>query len=87
MGYGFTFINKQGVESRDGFRVQFTGRFSLEYRNGSFVMECYAEPGAPEKWVEVPELPYGNLTAERRAEIVNRISAALDFMGVPHTIR
>jgi hypothetical protein len=28
----FTYLNKQGVESDAGFVVQFTGRFTLEYR-------------------------------------------------------
>ena len=37
----FRWINKQGVESDLGFIVQFTGRFTAEYREGgrSFVVD------------------------------------------------
>lgn len=30
----FTWLNKQGVKSELGFTVQFTGRFTAEYREG-----------------------------------------------------
>lgn len=30
----FKWINKQGVESSEGFEVQFTGRYTAEYREG-----------------------------------------------------
>jgi hypothetical protein len=86
MDYGFTSINKQRVKSSDGFVVQFTGRFSLEYRDGSFVLQCGVEPGTPCETIEVPKLPFGNLTPDVRAEIVRRISAALDFLGVEYVI-
>jgi hypothetical protein len=72
----FKAINLQGVESSTGFVVQFTGRFTLEYRDGNFCMECRVERNA----VSVPELPFGNLTAKRRAEIVANIRAALEFL-------
>jgi hypothetical protein len=86
MGYGFSKINLQGARSRDGFTVQFTGRFTLEYREGGFVMECYVEPGPVFQSVQVPQLPFGNLTSELRTEIVQRVSAALDFMDLQHRI-
>jgi hypothetical protein len=85
MDYGFRLLNKQCVESRDGFVVQFTGRFTLEYRCKNFVMECSVEPGVP-TCVSVPPLPFGNLTPKHRSEIVERISAALDFLGLEHDI-
>ena len=31
----FSWINKQGVRSSDGFEVQFTGRWTAEYREGT----------------------------------------------------
>jgi hypothetical protein len=86
MDYGFSKINLQGARSREGFTVQFTGRFSLEYREGGFAMECYVESGPVYQFVQVPQLPFGNLTVELRSEIVKRISAALDFMELQHTI-
>jgi hypothetical protein len=83
--YEFRLTNK-GVESPHGFVVLVTGRFSLEYRAGSFLMECSWEPGMPYSTVSVPPLPFGNLTPERHADIKARVSAALDFMGIDHVI-
>ena len=31
----FSWISKQGVRSDEGFEVQFTGRFTAEYREGA----------------------------------------------------
>jgi hypothetical protein len=84
---GLRWINKQGVESTEGFVVQFMGRFSLRYQNGSFVMDCPVDHGSPYLAVAVPELPFGNLTPKIRSEIVQRISAAFDFMEVNHVIQ
>ena len=39
----FTWLNKQGVRSSDGFEVQFTGRFSAEYREGTKVIALDVE--------------------------------------------
>jgi hypothetical protein len=41
----FTWLNKQGVENENGEVVQFTGRFSAEYRKGARVMEVGVEDG------------------------------------------
>jgi len=72
----FRRINSQGVESTAGFVVQFTGRFILEYQQGRFSMECHCEGSN----IAVPELPFGNLTPQRRSEIVENIRAALEFL-------
>lgn len=79
----FRLLNKQGVESDRGFVVQFTGRFTLEYRHENFRMECDAD-GLPDgtTYVSLPELPFGNLTEKRRSEIANDIREALEFMGL-----
>jgi hypothetical protein len=84
----FRYLNKQGVESNRGFVVQITGRFSLEYRRESFCIECDTEimPHPPGLTVQVPGLPFGNLTPARRAEIITEIRAALDFMGLAHEV-
>jgi len=41
----FTWINKQGVQSDRGFIVQFTGRFTAEYREGARVVSLAVEAG------------------------------------------
>jgi len=41
----FTWINKQGVQSDKGFAVQFTGRFTAEYREDGKVMTVDIEDG------------------------------------------
>jgi hypothetical protein len=41
----FTWINKQGVRSDEGFALQFVGRFTAEYREGTKVMEIEVEDG------------------------------------------
>ncbi len=87
---GFRYLNKQGVESDSGFAVQFTGRFSLRYRCGTFCLECDCDSGflggVSGVVVEVPPLPHGNLTPDRRSEIIREIREALDFMGLPNEV-
>ena len=41
----FTWLNKQGVCSDQGFVVQRTGRFSAEYREGGKKITFYVENG------------------------------------------
>lgn len=41
----FKWLNKQGVESDTGFVVQFTGRFTCEYREGGHTLELEIESG------------------------------------------
>lgn len=41
----FTWLNKQGVQSDEGFVLQFVGRFTAEYREGIKVMEVEIEDG------------------------------------------
>ena len=42
----FTWLNKQGVCRSDGFEVQFTGRFTAEYREGPRYLVVDVEGGA-----------------------------------------
>jgi hypothetical protein len=42
----FTWLNKQGVESSDGFVVQSTGRFTIEYREDAQVVTLQVEHGS-----------------------------------------
>jgi hypothetical protein len=41
----FKWLNKQGVESKKGFVVQFTGRFSAEYREAQKIITLSIESG------------------------------------------
>ena len=41
----FTWLNKQGVQSDAGFVVQFTGRFTCEYREGGRILDLEVEDG------------------------------------------
>ncbi len=41
----FTWLNKQGVQSDEGFSFQFVGRFAAEYREGTKVMVVAIEDG------------------------------------------
>lgn len=41
----FTWLNKQGVRSSDGFDVQLTGRFTAEYREGARYLMVDVEGG------------------------------------------
>jgi hypothetical protein len=79
----FTWLNSRDVQSDQGFIVQCTGRFTLEYRNRNFRMVCSVEGGVGNRIsVSVPELPFGNLTEKRRSEIVQEIREALEFQGL-----
>jgi hypothetical protein len=40
----FTWLNKQGVRSSEGFEVQCTGRYTIEYREGIFRKVIDVEP-------------------------------------------
>lgn len=41
----FTWLNKQGVRSDEGFEVQRTGRFNAEYREGGKIVKLEVESG------------------------------------------
>jgi hypothetical protein len=41
----FTWLNKQGVRSDEGFEVQSTGRFDAEYRERGKVINLAIESG------------------------------------------
>ena len=86
-------LNKQGVESDQGFSVQITGRFSLEYREANLRISCDIEDGGlPMLNVDVPstfEPPFshGGVSLERRTQIIQNIRESLEFMGFFPIIR
>jgi len=86
----FKWINKQGVESDAGFVVQFTGRFTAEYREGSKRISIEVEDGFSggpainyerasfRKW----DSPHGDLSAEEQERVLKNFKEALRFQGL-----
>jgi hypothetical protein len=82
----FTWINKQGVRSTDGFEVQFTGRFTAEYREGERYLVVDVQGGANgmidfdrkafEKWAKFRNSP------EEQARMLKNFMTALEFQGL-----
>lgn len=84
----FTWLNKQGVRSSDGFEVQFTGRFTAEYREGALYLVVDVEgggngmvdfnPRAFERWAN------SSMTnsPEKQARMRKNFMATLEFQGL-----
>jgi hypothetical protein len=84
----FSWINKQGVRSSEGFEVQFTGRFTAEYREGLRHLVIDVESGADgdisfsprafERWANdsVPN------SKQEQARMLKNFLAALAFQGL-----
>ena len=87
----FKWLNKQGVESDDGFVVQCVDRFTIEYREGGHVMSVaieagmlagkpciIADPSAFRSWnSSTAELP-----TEEQLRIQRNFVAAMEFQGL-----
>jgi hypothetical protein len=87
----FTWLNKQGVQSDRGFAVQFTGRFTAEYReHGKVVtldveaglsggLQCIIlDPGAFEHWDgEAARIPLS-----QQEQMFQNVKEALEFQGL-----
>jgi hypothetical protein len=86
----FTWLNKQGVRSDQGFEVQFTGRFDAEYREGNKVVELYVESGengglpsiildpqAFARWRDGEQIP-----PELQARMFHNFQEAMTFQGL-----
>jgi hypothetical protein len=85
----FTWSNKQGVRSDEGFEFQFTGRFTAEYRENGRVTDMYVEDGVG--WIIIYEGSIESLwnnkdnPFERKFErnrIVKNLQDALAFQGL-----
>jgi hypothetical protein len=84
----FSWMNKQGVRSDEGFEVQFTGRFTAEYREGKRYLVVDVEGSgngqiafnakAFEKWANSS---IRNDPIEQ-ARIRSNFMAALEFQGL-----
>lgn len=86
----FTWLNKQGVESDLGFVVQFTGRFTCEYRESGHILEFRVESGGgPMLDVSSEDLMkwrgpllHGETLAQQQARIKQNVKAAMEFQGL-----
>lgn len=87
----FTWLNKQGVQSDDGFAVQFTGRFSAEYREGARVIKIHVENGvmgkrpcisikknAFDRWSDNAE----SVPIDKQLQILKNFREAMEFQGL-----
>lgn len=85
----FTWLNKQGVRSDEGFELQFTARFEAEYRERGVTTKFFVEgdgraisiyEGALERlWMTTADSSARRLERER---ILSNIRAALAFQGL-----
>lgn len=84
----FSWINKQGVRSSEGFEVQFTGRFTAEYREGArhLVVDvegagngdiCFS-PRAFKRWANNSAAN----SKQEQARMLKNFLAALAFQGL-----
>jgi hypothetical protein len=86
----FTWLNKQGVQSDSGFVVQFTGRFSAEYRENDKIVTLYVEdglsggipciildPGAFERWDDGTPI-----ALHQQTKLFQNVKEAMDFQGL-----
>src|SRR5438270_2306530 len=87
----FTWLNKQGVQSDRGFVVQFTGRFSAEYRAGGRVAKLYVEDGTLEGQPCIIVDPdafqhwdgeAARIPAEEQAQMFANLREAMEFQGL-----
>ena len=84
----FTWLNKQGVRSSEGFEVKFTGRFTAEYREGPRHLIVDVEDGtnglisfnsaAFEKWANCST----RNKPEEQQRMLKNFMAALKFQGL-----
>jgi hypothetical protein len=92
----FTWLNKQTVKSNLGFVVQFTGRFTAEYREGSKTITLHFENGrscgmscvilsefAFERWDNDP--PGVIITNTERERLLKNFRDACEFQGLKVT--
>ena len=89
----FKWLNKQGVESDSGFVVQFTGRFTCEYREGGRMIEIEVESGSSggkpsvsirrdafARWGSLRA--FHEAPAEEQARLLKNFKEAMEFQGL-----
>jgi hypothetical protein len=85
----FKMLNKQGVESDQGFAVQITGRFTCEYCEGSRILELEIEFGyeGTKPCVMVKASSFSvwgaeQLSSQRQEQIIKNFKEAMEFQGL-----
>jgi len=78
----FRWLNKQGVESSDGFVFQRMDRFYYHYIRAGSPLKIIVEPGVNAEDISSKSLEV--LSPETQAAVKRDIAQALDFMGVKH---
>ena len=86
----FTWLNKQGVRSDEGFEFQRTGRFDAEYREGGKMVSLQVEaglsgglqciivdPGAFERWNDGSAID-----AQEQSRLFQNLREALAFQSL-----
>lgn len=89
----FTWLNKQGVRSDQGFELQFTGRFSAEYREGKRLVTLDVEdglngglpciivdPDAFSHWDGDPA--HARISEADQQRMIQNLREALEFQGL-----
>ncbi|MFI5444299.1 hypothetical protein [Polaromonas sp. UC242_47] len=87
----FSWLNKQGVSSSEGFVVQSVDRFSIEYREGAQVVTVAVEPGSfgggpsvsiePDAFSHWDNLRLTN-SATKQTQMRENFVAAMKFQGI-----
>ena len=86
----FVWLNKQGVQSDRGFEVQFTGRFSAEYREGERFIKLYVEDGLSGglSCISINPDAFGHwdngarISPTQQAQILQNFKDAMEFQGL-----
>lgn len=87
----FTWLNKQGVKSSEGFIVQRTGRFTAEYQEGGKKISISLENGflpdmkpceiisscAFSRWDNG-----ASISKEKQEQILQNFKEAMEFQGI-----
>jgi hypothetical protein len=87
----FVWLNKNGVRGRDGFVVQSTGRFTIEYREGSLKVAVEVERmvQGEESVVAIERDAFArwdglsyDLAHETQVRMLENFTAAMAFQGI-----
>ena len=86
----FTWLNKQGVRSDQGFEVQFTGRFDAEYRERGKKVSLYVEDGLMGGLpaILIDPTAFANwddgeaISPKKQSQLFRDFEAALEFQGL-----
>jgi len=88
----FTWMNKQGVKSDRGFEVQFTGRFTAEYRESGKIITLQIEDGLsggrpavivdPNSFGHWDNEPISSIPSAERDRLLKNFRDACEFQGL-----